>query len=33
MKYLDIIIDDRLRFKDHSDYIFKKIGKEIGKVF
>jgi len=29
MKYLGIIIDDRLRFKDHCDYILKKIGKKI----
>jgi len=29
MKYLGIIIDDRLRFKDHYDYILKKIGKKI----
>jgi len=29
MKYLGIIIDDRLRFKDHRDYILKKIAKNI----
>ncbi|KAM0724671.1 hypothetical protein ACS0PU_009055 [Formica fusca] len=28
MKYLGIIIDDRLRFKDHCDYMLKKIGKK-----
>jgi len=28
MKYLDIIIDDRLRFQDHYDYMLKKIGKK-----
>jgi len=28
IKYLDIIIDDRLRFKDHCDYMLKKIGKK-----
>jgi len=25
MKYLGIIIDDKLRFKDHYDYMLKKI--------
>jgi len=30
MKYLDIIIDDRLRFKDYCDFMLKKIGKKIG---
>jgi len=29
MKYLGIIIDDRLRFTDHCDYVIKKIGKKI----
>jgi len=29
MKYLDIIINDKLRFKDHCDYILKKIDKKI----
>jgi len=29
MKYLGIIIDDRLRFTDHCDYVLKKIGKKI----
>lgn len=29
MKYLGIIIDDRLRFKDHCNYMLKKIGKKI----
>jgi len=29
MKYLGIIIDDRLRFTDHCDYVFKKIDKKI----
>jgi len=29
MKHLDIIIDDRLRFTDHCDYILEKIGKKI----
>lgn len=29
MKYLGIIIDDRLRFKDHCDYMLKKIGKKV----
>jgi len=29
MKYLGIIIDDRLRFADHCDYVLKKIGKKI----
>lgn len=28
MKYLGIIIDDRLRFKDHCDYVLKKVGKK-----
>jgi len=28
MKYLGIIIDDRLRFQDHCDYMLKKIGKK-----
>jgi len=28
MKYLGIIIDDRLRFQDHYDYMLKKIGKK-----
>lgn len=28
MKYLSIIIDDTLRFKDHCNYIVKKIGKK-----
>jgi len=28
MKYLDIIIDDRLRFKHHCDFILKKIDKK-----
>jgi len=30
MKRLGIIIDDRLRFKDHCDFVLKKIGKKIG---
>jgi len=30
MKYLSIIIDDRLRFKKHCDFILKKAGKKIG---
>jgi len=25
MKYLSIIIDDRLRFQDHCNHMFKKI--------
>jgi len=29
MKYLGIIMDDRLRCKDHSDCILTKIGKKI----
>jgi len=28
MKYLGIIIDDRLRFQDHCNYMLKKIGKK-----
>jgi len=28
MKYLSMIIDDRLRFQDHCDYMLKKIGKK-----
>jgi len=28
MKYLSIIIDYKLRFKDHCNYMFKKIGKK-----
>jgi len=28
MKYLDIIIDDRLRFKDYCDYMLEKIEKK-----
>lgn len=30
IKYLGIIIDDKLRFKDHCDYMLKKIGKKTG---
>lgn len=30
IKYLGIIIDDRLGFKDHCDYMLKKIGKKTG---
>lgn len=29
MKYLGVIIDDRLRFSAHCDYMLKKIGKKI----
>lgn len=29
MKYLGVIIDDRLRFSDHCNYMLKKIGKKI----
>jgi len=29
MKYLGIIIDDRLRFQDQCDYMLKKIGKKV----
>jgi len=29
MKYLGVIIDDKLRFSDHCDYMLKKIGKKI----
>jgi hypothetical protein len=28
MKYLGVIIDDKLQFKEHCDYILKKIGKK-----
>jgi len=28
MKYLGIIIDDRLQFQDHCNYMLKKIGKK-----
>jgi len=28
MKYLDIIINDKLQLKDHCDYMLKKIGKK-----
>jgi hypothetical protein len=28
MKYLGVIIDDKLQFKDHCDYMLKKIGKK-----
>lgn len=28
MKYLGIMIDDKLRFKDHCEYMLKKIGKK-----
>ena len=28
MKYLGVMIDDRLRFSDHCDYMLKKIGKK-----
>lgn len=28
MKYLGTIIDDKLHFKDHCDYVLKKIGKK-----
>jgi len=28
MKYLDIIIDDKLVFKDHCNYMLKKIEKK-----
>jgi len=27
--YLGVIIDSKLRFKDHCDYMLKKIGKKI----
>jgi len=30
MKYLGIIIDDRLQFKDHCDFVIRKIAKRIG---
>jgi len=30
MNYLGIIVDDRLQFKDHCDFMIKKIGKKIG---
>lgn len=30
IKYLGIIIDEKLRFKDHCDYMLKKIGKKTG---
>jgi len=29
MKYLGIITDDRLRLKDHCDYVLNKIGKKV----
>jgi len=29
MKYLSIIIDDRLRFQDHCNHMFKKIDKKM----
>jgi len=29
MKYLGVIIDDKLRFHDHCDYIVKKVGKKV----
>jgi len=29
MKHLGIIINDRLQFTDHCDYVLKKIGKKI----
>jgi len=29
IKYLSVIIDDKLQFKDHCDYMLKKIGKKI----
>jgi len=29
MKYLGIIIDDKLQFEDYYDYLLKKIGKKI----
>lgn len=28
MKYLGVMIDDKIRFKDHCEYILKKIGKK-----
>jgi len=28
IKYLGVIIDDKLQFKDHCDYMLKKIGKK-----
>jgi len=28
MKYLGIVIDDKLQFKDHCDYMLKKIGEK-----
>lgn len=28
MKYLGIILDEKLIFKDHCDYILKKVGKK-----
>lgn len=29
MKYLEVIIDDKLRFNEHCNYILKKIGKKV----
>lgn len=29
IKYLGIIIDNKLRFEEHCDYMLKKIGKKI----
>jgi len=29
MKYLGIIIGDKFQFKDHCDYMLKKIGKKV----
>jgi hypothetical protein len=28
IKYLGVIIDDKLQFKDHCDYMLRKIGKK-----
>jgi len=32
VKYLGIIIDDGLRFKDYCDFMLKKIGKKISSL-
>jgi len=31
MKYVGIIIDDKLQFKDHCNYMLMKIGKKLFK--
>ena len=32
-KFLGVIVDEKLKFKNHIDYISKKISKSIGKIY